>query len=150
MTVKIIDHDNYRGYTPSREMRVKLNFGGTTLIIEGFPNRQYWLEQLTSPDFLADITKHKFTVDIGIAKCNPRDDFQRKEGIRYALAALTKLELYPTRISLIKDGVVSVTCCAPNDSEVSIKLMGDLGKLNGCNLHELYDLLYPKTDTKSP
>jgi hypothetical protein len=92
--MRLIEHVSYGAYTPSRKARQRASKGlarlsqeeAYTFVLDGIPDTS---ELQTAVINLIRGTKEQYLVTIGVSRVHPKDDFNRKTGLRIALANLS-------------------------------------------------------------
>lgn len=81
--MKIIQHNSYEGFTPSKENRVSCrdSRAPSTILIEGAPEWDALVSYLSR--FLEGEVV-EIPLVIGVARCHPNDDYNRKTGLETA------------------------------------------------------------------
>ncbi len=90
--MEIATYKSWQGHTPNLKGREKLWKEGSapmTVLIDGFPDKEVF------SDYAKRLINHlttKFSVSMGVAICNPLDDFSKKIGREKAKEKMSSME----------------------------------------------------------
>lgn len=133
--MKAIQHRNYIGYTPCLADRLADRYRPYTLIID-VPDYAFWVNAIKQTKF-SELASLELEVYIGLSVVNPADQFNRKEGLKVATAAMKPVPVLLERIDIHKSGDIELrinVCDAVNPIKIILGnraeralIVGDMG-----------------------